>query len=82
MQFGIAVKFCKIYKIQQNPEKSGFYRGAEKGIRTLDTVPRIHDFQSCALDQLSHLCTAYLSYNTFPKNASVFLKKFYLKRKI
>ncbi len=25
--------------------------GGEKGIRTLDTVPRIHDFQSCALDQ-------------------------------
>ena len=31
--------------------------GGEKGIRTLDTVPRIHDFQSCALDQLSHLST-------------------------
>ncbi len=29
--------------------------GGEKGIRTLVTVPRKHDFQSCALDQLSHL---------------------------
>ena len=34
---------------------SAFLFGGEKGIRTLDTVPRIHDFQSCALDQLSHL---------------------------
>ena len=29
--------------------------GGELGIRTLDTVPRIHDFQSCAFDQLSQL---------------------------
>ena len=29
--------------------------GGEKGIRTLDTISSIHDFQSCALDQLSHL---------------------------
>ncbi len=35
--------------------KSRCFFGGEKGIRTLDTVPRIHDFQSCALDQLSHL---------------------------
>ena len=35
--------------------------GGEKGIRTLDTVPRIHDFQSCALDHLSHLSTFYYS---------------------
>ena len=38
--------------------------GGEKGIRTLDTVPRIHDFQSCALDQLSHLST--FNYSVFP----------------
>ena len=37
--------------------------GGEKGIRTLDTVPRIHDFQSCALDQLSHLST--FNYSVF-----------------
>ncbi len=36
------------------PEDKG--SGAEKEIRTLDDVPAIHDFQSCALDQLSHLC--------------------------
>ena len=37
----------------------GFLFGGEKGIRTLDTVPRIHDFQSCAFDQLSHLSIAF-----------------------
>ena len=40
-----------------------FLFGAEKGIRTLVTVPRKHDFQSCAFDQLSHLCKP-LKYNT------------------
>ena len=29
--------------------------GGEKGIRTLGDVSATHDFQSCALDQLSHL---------------------------
>ena len=46
----------------------GAFLGGEKGIRTLDTVPRIHDFQSCAFDQLSHLSTGLLKialkYNT------------------
>ena len=37
-----------------------YFIGGEKGIRTLDTVPRIHDFQSCAFDQLSHLSTGCL----------------------
>ena len=37
--------------------------GAGTGFRTLVTVPRKHDFQSCALDQLSHLCKP-LDYNT------------------
>ena len=32
-----------------------YFCGGEKGIRTLDTISSIHDFQSCALDQLSHL---------------------------
>ena len=41
-----------------------FFDGAERGIRTLDTIPRIHDFQSCALDQLSHLCMC-VSLSTF-----------------
>ena len=50
--------------------------GAERGIRTLDTVPRIHDFQSCALDQAQpslhgdlHLC--YLTTN-YPKKQDIF----------
>ena len=48
----------------KNPfKRRGFSFGAEKGIRTLVTVPRKHDFQSCALDQLSHLCKL-LDYNT------------------
>ena len=29
--------------------------GGEKGIRTLEYIPALHDFQSCAFDQLSHL---------------------------
>ena len=58
------------------------FSGGEKGIRTLDTVPRIHDFQSCALDQLSHLsmtiCPIFalfraLEYNTLaPANMQDF----------
>ena len=48
----------------KNPfKRRDFSFGAEKGIRTLVTVPRKHDFQSCALDQLSHLCKP-LDYNT------------------
>ena len=48
----------------KNPfKRMDFSFGAEKGIRTLVTVPRKHDFQSCALDQLSHLCKP-LDYNT------------------
>ena len=50
-------------KKQKSLRKKGFSFGAEKGIRTLVTVPRKHDFQSCALDQLSHLCKP-LDYNT------------------
>lgn len=48
------------------PSKLRRTSGGEKGIRTLDTVPRIHDFQSCALDQLSHLsnCMCKASYGT------------------
>ena len=45
---------------KKSPKFWDFF-GGEKGIRTLDTVPRIHDFQSCALDQLSHLSTAICS---------------------
>ena len=48
---------------QKAPLLGTFLFGAEKGIRTLVTVPRKHDFQSCAFDQLSHLCKP-LKYNT------------------
>ena len=37
--------------------KASLCGGAERGIRTLGTFYRTHDFQSCALGQLSHLCT-------------------------
>ena len=43
-------------KHNKKPLPEGKGSGAEKEIRTLDDVPAIHDFQSCALDQLSHLC--------------------------
>ena len=52
-----------------------FLFGGEKGIRTLDTVPRIHDFQSCAFDQLSHLSTLLhdeLYLTLFKKNMQAF----------
>ena len=58
-----------------------FLYGGEKGIRTLDTVPRIHDFQSCALDQLSHLSTAaaqhqhHILYTNAGNFASLFFSK-------
>lgn len=35
-----------------------FSYGGEKGIRTPDRVTPIHDFQSCAFDQLGHLSVA------------------------
>ena len=31
------------------------FLGGERGIRTLERIPPLHDFQSCAFDQLSHL---------------------------
>jgi hypothetical protein len=40
--------------------------GGESGIRTLDTLTGIHDFQSCALDHLGELS----------KNNSVFSLRF------
>ena len=62
-----AVPFSSLYLLcpkSKNPfKRRDFSFGAEKGIRTLVTVPRKHDFQSCALDQLSHLCKP-LDYNT------------------
>ena len=55
------------------------FSGGEKGIRTLDTVARIHDFQSCAFDQLGHLSTtmsAFLLYLYFLSLASLLCKNF------
>ncbi len=64
--------------------------GGERGIRTLDTVPRIHDFQSCALDQLSHLSircsTRFLSYTITVHFARLFspfrMKRLYVRFQI
>ena len=39
-------------------DKRDFFVGGEKGIRTPDRVTPIHDFQSCAFDQLGHLSVA------------------------
>ena len=57
------LSFLTMFSYRELPLLGTFLFGAEKGIRTLVTVPRKHDFQSCALDQLSHLCKP-LDYNT------------------
>ena len=57
----------------KKPSHVDGFSGAERGIRTLDTIPGIHDFQSCALDQaqpslhgvLLHLC--YITTNDSKK---------------
>ena len=41
-----------------------FLFGGERGIRTLERFHPLHDFQSCAFDQLSHLsrcCSARIN---------------------
>jgi hypothetical protein len=52
----------RIPAISQKDTKKGFRSisealdfGGESGIRTLDTLTGIHDFQSCALDHLGEL---------------------------
>ena len=63
---GVKIK-CVLWCVPRQEESGktlGFCRlsyGGEKGIRTLVTVPRKHDFQSCALDQLSHLSAMRLA---------------------
>ena len=44
-----------IPKTKQTPLWVSVLFGGEKGIRTLEYIPALHDFQSCAFDQLSHL---------------------------
>ena len=75
-----------VYK--KAPTKGALLFGGKKGIRTLDTVPRIHDFQSCALDQTQpsfHTLwrlignspnRAYVWYNKACENASTFFHFF------
>ena len=43
----------------KNTLEGVFIFGGEKGIRTLEYIPALHDFQSCAFDQLSHLSMVY-----------------------
>ena len=61
---GIPQSFLRNEKVPY----SGTFHGGEKGIRTLEYIPALHDFQSCAFDQLSHLSTGLLKialkYNT------------------
>ena len=53
----------------ENPDKQkprnhcgyGVLGGGEREIRTLGTFDSSHDFQSCALDQLSHLSMTFCS---------------------
>ena len=42
-------------------EDAFLYSGGEREIRTLGTFDSSHDFQSCALDQLSHLSMTIVS---------------------
>ena len=55
-----AVPFSSLslfYAQKQKPlQKKGFFLAQRKGFEPLIRFRRIHDFQSCALDQLSHLC--------------------------
>ena len=60
--FGQAAPFESLPLLSQkykNTLKGVFIFGGEKGIRTLEYIPALHDFQSCAFDQLSHLSTVY-----------------------
>lgn len=43
--------------LRENPEVLDF--GGESGIRTLEDLATLHDFQSCALDQLGELSVYY-----------------------
>ena len=41
---------------QKRTPKGVLFAGAESEIRTLEPCYRLHDFQSCALDQLGEFC--------------------------
>ena len=44
-------------------KRLSLYFGGERGIRTLETLSRLHDFQSCALDQLGDFSMVEIDVN-------------------
>ena len=57
--FGLLHRHTAEFLKNEKVPYSGTFHGGEKGIRTLEYIPALHDFQSCAFDQLSHLSTVY-----------------------
>ena len=59
-----------------------FMFGGEGEIRTLEPCYRLHDFQSCALDQLGDFsksfCSTYILYHNIKRKSIPFDKFFYL----
>ena len=56
----MAHQFCRFCAIQQKQPMTSFCHGLmaeRKGFEPLRALGALHDFQSCALDQLSHLST-------------------------
>ncbi len=53
-----------------------FFMAEREGFEPSVRDYRTHDFQSCALDQLSHLSTTYISYHIFVGLSSAFFKKY------
>ena len=54
----MARRFCRFCAIQQKQPMTSFCHGLmaeRKGFEPLRALGALHDFQSCALDQLSHL---------------------------
>ena len=66
-------KSTSLIAVKKDTKKVSFFTGGEGEIRTLEPCYRLHDFQSCALDQLGDFSVLLNKYNTsFFKN-QVFL---------
>ena len=59
-------------------DKCVLFSGGENGIRTHETGYGLHDFQSCALDQLGHLSTRLLYYSRYKRESQDFFKNNYI----
>ena len=61
-----------IEKVHRNLIELRWTSGGEGGIRTLETLSRLHDFQSCALDQLGDFSRRYLISCDFSRARSLY----------